>query len=242
MNMHKPNPLALALVLFSSVGIATHGAADNDLWIPIRSSKVRPDSPYPKLPAYKYTNDGWQFIFPDYPVDKNLISPKTGHGSGIVYNKKQNFNGFSLDIKIDELSNPGPNQWLGLAFSDSISFPYWGGRGNAVHLMFQPLANGDLWIRAYTNIDGVQARVFEHRYFGFRLWDADSTIKLVVAKKGKDHVMTVNGEAVDYNFRELGKILPDGGFYPVFSAYSMAPADAHIRYTILRMNGIKPAK
>jgi hypothetical protein len=242
MNMRKINSLALALVLFSPVGIASLGAADNDLWIPVRSSKVRPDSPYPKLPAYKYTNDGWQFIFPDYPVDKNLISPKVGHGSGIVYNKKQNLDGFSLDVKIDELSNPGPGQWLGLAFSDSVSFPYWGGRGNAVQLMLQPASNGDLSFRVYTNVNGRQDRVHEQRCAGFRLWDSDSTIKLIVAQKGKDYVMTVNGEAVDYNFNELGKLFPDGKFYPVFSACSTAPADTRIKYTVLRMNGIKPVK
>ena len=240
--LHCASSLLLFALPLLALPVPSSGATPDDLWIPVRSSKVASRAKYPLPPSYKYTDSGWQYIYPDYPPDKATTDAKTGFGSGIAHNKKLKLDGFAIDIKVDKLSNPGSEQWISLAFSDSINFPYWGADGNAVHLMLQPLGNGNLWLRVYTNYDNVQEKVFEHRFVDFKFWDVDATIRLVVAKKGKSHRVTINEMPVDYDFNEFWKILPGGRFYPIFAAYSMTPAHAEIKYTVLKINGVKPAK
>lgn len=228
---------SLLLSVLLSALIMPANATGDDLWIPMRSSKVAAETQYPLLPTYKYTDDGWQCSFPDYPSG---ISSTTAYGSGFLYNKKHVVDGFTIKLRIDEMTSPSTSNYVAFAFSDSVNFPFWGSNGNAAHVMFQPLADGSYWFRAYINKNGVQTKVAETRFTGVNIWDEGGIFTLSVAAEGSGYAMTVNGNKFTYPFNELPGILTDGQFYPVFCMYSNNVSAQEMQFTVLEINGVKP--
>lgn len=234
--MKKNFFISMLLVILLSMAVLPVNAAEDSLWIPMRSSKVAAETQYPLLPTYQTTADGWQCLFPVYPSD---VAATTAYGSGVVYNKKLTADGFTLKLRFDDITDPSTSNYVSFALCDSANFPFWGSNGNAVHVMFQPLADGSFWFRAYVNKDGAQTKVAETKYSDAKIWDNGGNFTLSVNKTDNGYKMTVNNNVFDYAFTELPGIIPDGKFYPVFCMYSNNLPAQKMKFTVLQLGSEK---
>lgn len=176
----------------------------------------------------KETTDGIQVSHGGYYVDGI-------NWGGVAYNDKVTLDGFSVELRVDKLPTTGTDTWFSVGFMSKPQLFQVG----ANYAKNKGISNLIRWIDAspYVQSYGPDEwkAIVNDKSSAFAIKEG-STLKVSVAKKDGNYVLTVNDVELTSKYNPAS-FAADGTAYLVIScSMKDSPKDGFV-YTITKMNG-----